>query len=84
MKQLETSHEFGLYIEIKWSSYFNSLGITYALLILLYLGLNIEEPLVQTLENNKVNRSSVFIQSFEHSNLRELKKSVLSMILKHI
>ncbi|HKY93484.1 MAG TPA: glycerophosphodiester phosphodiesterase [Nevskiaceae bacterium] len=52
----------GIYPETKHPTYFDQIG------------LSLEEPLVETLERNGLNRPSarVFVQSFEVGNLREL------------
>jgi glycerophosphoryl diester phosphodiesterase len=60
---LAKRHGVGIYPETKHPSYFDSIG------------LSLEEPLLAALQRNGLNRRSspVFIQSFEVSNLRELR-----------
>src|SRR5215217_3828563 len=59
---LAKRHGVGIYPETKHPSYFDSIG------------LSLEEPLLEALQRNGLNRrrSPVFIQSFEVSNLKEL------------
>jgi len=56
----------GIYPETKHPTYFDSIGFS------------LEEPLVETLNRNNLNRpnAKVFVQSFETANLRELDESL--------
>jgi glycerophosphoryl diester phosphodiesterase len=58
--ELALRHGVGVYPETKHPSYFDSIG------------LSLEEPLLETLERNKVRKA--YIQSFETANLRELSR----------
>jgi glycerophosphoryl diester phosphodiesterase len=60
---LAKQHRVGIYPETKHPSYFDSIG------------LSLEEPLLEALRRNGLDRRSarVFIQSFEVSNLKELR-----------
>ncbi|MBA3408231.1 MAG: glycerophosphodiester phosphodiesterase [Solirubrobacterales bacterium] len=60
---LATRHRVGIYPETKHPTYFDSIG------------LSLEEPLLATLRANGLDRrrARVFIQSFEVSNLKELR-----------
>jgi glycerophosphoryl diester phosphodiesterase len=61
---LAKRHGVGIYPETKHPSYFDSIG------------LSLEEPLLDALRRNRLDRHSakVFIQSFEVSNLKELRR----------
>jgi glycerophosphoryl diester phosphodiesterase len=63
---LAKREDVGIYPETKHPTYFDSIG------------LSLEEPLVQTLRANGLDRpnADVFVQSFEVSNLRELARRV--------
>ncbi|MFI6706785.1 glycerophosphodiester phosphodiesterase family protein [Nonomuraea sp. NPDC050478] len=56
--ELALRHGVGVYPETKHPTYFDSIG------------LSLEEPLLETLERNRVRKA--YIQSFETANLREL------------
>jgi glycerophosphoryl diester phosphodiesterase len=60
---LAEQHDVGIYPETKHPSYFDSIG------------LSLEEPLLDALRRNRLDRldAKVFIQSFEVSNLKELR-----------
>src|SRR5215218_8645346 len=61
---LAKQHGVGIYPETKHPSYFDSIG------------LSLEEPLVEVLRRNRLDRrgAKVFVQSFEVSNLQELSR----------
>ncbi|MFG1946783.1 glycerophosphodiester phosphodiesterase family protein [Nonomuraea sp. NPDC048826] len=58
--ELALRHGVGVYPETKHPTYFDSIG------------LSLEEPLLETLERNRVREA--YIQSFETANLRELSR----------
>jgi glycerophosphoryl diester phosphodiesterase len=65
-KSRETGRRIGIYPETKHPTYFDSIG------------LSLEEPLVRTLERNRLigKHAAVYIQSFETTNLKELNDLV--------
>lgn len=65
-KSIETGRIIGIYPETKHPTYFDSIG------------LSLEEPLVRTLQANRLTSaySPVFIQSFETENLKELNRMI--------
>jgi len=64
LSKTRTKRRIGIYPETKHPTYFDSIG------------LSLEEPLVQTLEQNGYRNKNalVFIQSFEVSNLKDLSR----------
>ena len=71
-RSVEKGRVIGIYPETKHPSYFRSIG------------LNLEEPLVQVLKDAGWDKadSPVFIQSFEVTNLKDLKKMIATPLIQ--